>query len=90
MLTVALIVVVIDLCRLTVFPAKWISTSGSTRFFLLLSKPRICFIPSMKASSTSGREGNSMVAVYPKKIEREQNRDSRKERIGKQKLGKKD
>ena len=45
------------MCTLTVLPAKWTSTSGSTRFFLLLSKPRICLIPSMKASSTGGREG---------------------------------
>lgn len=38
--------------KVTVFPAKWISTNGSTKFFLLVSNPRICLIPSMKASST--------------------------------------
>lgn len=39
---------------LTVFPAKPTSTKGSTRFFLLLSKPKICRTLSMTASSTAG------------------------------------
>lgn len=41
---------------LTVFPAKLTSTKGSTRFFLLLSKPKICRTLSMTASSTVGGE----------------------------------
>lgn len=50
----------------TVLPAKWISTSGSTRFFLLLSNPSICLIPSMKASSTadSKRARNISISVF--------------------------
>lgn len=58
-----------DITR-TVLPAKWISTSGSTRFFLLLSNPSICLIPSMKASSTadSKRARNISISSSLKKI----------------------
>lgn len=37
---------------LTIFPAKLTSTKGSTKFFLLLSKPKICLTLSITASST--------------------------------------
>lgn len=48
----------------TVLPAKWISTRGSTKFFLLLSNPRKCLIPSMKASSTSDRDTKQSFRFY--------------------------
>lgn len=41
---------------LTIFPAKLTSTKGSTKFFLLLSKPKICFTLSITASSTGKRD----------------------------------
>lgn len=40
---------------LTILPAKLTSTKGSTRFFLLLSKPKTCRTLSMTASSTAGK-----------------------------------
>lgn len=41
---------------LTIFPAKLTSMKGSTRFFLLLSKPKICFTLSNTASSTTEKD----------------------------------
>ena len=41
---------------LTIFPAKLTSTKGSTKFFLLLSKPKICFTLSITASSTEEKD----------------------------------
>lgn len=42
--------IIFEVC--TVLPAKLTSTNGSTRFFRFDSKPRNCFMPSIKASST--------------------------------------
>lgn len=41
---------------LTIFPAKLTSTKGSTKFFLLLSKPKICLTLSITASSTEEKD----------------------------------
>lgn len=48
-------------CYCTVLPAKLSSTNGSTRFFLLESNPKNCFMPSINASSTGGRKGRKII-----------------------------
>lgn len=48
---------------LTILPAKLTSMKGSTKFFLLLSKPKSCFTLSITASST--REEDTLVTHCP-------------------------
>lgn len=50
---------------LTIFPAKLTSTKGSTKFFLLLSKPKICLTLSITASSTGEGTCLSLFANVP-------------------------
>lgn len=51
---------------LTIFPAKLTSTKGSTKFFLLLSKPKICLTLSITASSTE--EKDMLITACPLSI----------------------